>query len=138
MSINLPIYILQKKILLQSAFLPLFDSTTFDIPVPGRPRDHHQSILRARKPPEQCWIHVIGPSGDLVKPRGKARGRRGYSLDGRGRCFQLVLAALYAPPEPCPAYSTSGTPPWQCCYIIIMQGYAVLVCADRSKKNCIS
>ena len=60
------------SVLLVPSNLLLFDSVTFDIPVPARPQDHHQSIQRARKPLEQCWIYVIGPSGDLGKPRGEA------------------------------------------------------------------
>ena len=36
--------------------------------------------------------------------------------------FELALTAHYAQPETFPAYSTSGTPPRQCWYAIIMQG----------------
>ena len=100
---------------------------TFDIPVPGRPRDQHQSIQHALKPLYQCWFELVGRSGDLVEPRSSVRGRRGYSLDGRGRCRRCVLAAFYAQPEPSPGYSTSGTPPGLCLLVIDMQDCACVV-----------
>ena len=37
----------------------------FYLPVRFTPRDHHQSIQHARKPPEQCWSDCLGRSADL-------------------------------------------------------------------------
>ena len=76
-----------------------FVSITFDFPVPARPPDHHQSIQHAPKPLYLCCFHVIGRSGDLVKPRSSLRSRRGYSLDGRGvaSCGMLQRPSTHKP-----------------------------------------